>query len=74
LQTLVLMIKAGFQPSVDVYNAGVRACVQSNEWGMAYRIYGFMRRSGVQLQDIDHSEAIADYASSEGLSIEKVAP
>ena len=74
LQTLVDMIKAGFQPSVDVYNAGVRACVQNNEWSMAYRIFESMRRSGVQIQDIDHSEFIVDYASSQGLSREEGAP
>jgi pentatricopeptide repeat protein len=74
LHVLLQMIKAGFQPSADVYNATVRACAQSSEWGMAHRVFQFMRKSGVKVENIDHAEEIAAYASKNGLSLGEESP
>ena len=74
IYVLLQMIKAGFQPSADVYNATVRACAQSSEWGMAHRVFQFMRKSGVKVENIDHAEEIAAYASKNGLSLGEESP
>jgi hypothetical protein len=41
---------------------------------MAHRVFQFMRKSGVKVENIDHAEEIAAYASKNGLSLGEESP